>query len=422
MTDSCSKAIDQGWFNPFDQAYLHDPFPAISALHQGPSVFLHESLGLYIVNKYKPVKSVLKNADTFSSKVFGFLPPPPDLAPQLRDFTDHEMLLGMDRPEHPALRQPLASVFTHKLVLNLEPAVREFASRLIDSFIADGHCELMSQYSYPLALSTIINVFGVPEEHSAIFRKWSDDFMTMLTLRRAPDGEAESAQPMPPEELREHWTSLLAAKEYFRDYVARLRNEPKQDVFSTLLALRDQDGNYQVSDATALLNIPNLIAAGHDTTANVIGQGAMLLCGNPDQRQLLLDDMTLMPNAIEEILRMRGSALGLLRRAKTDVVIDDVNIPGGSIVYALLNGAGFDGDQFEDAGRFDIHRANADQHVAFGIGRHSCIGAQLARMQARVALEELVRRVPNFSLSATEAVTYSPILPLRLTTCIPLRW
>ncbi|UZW57471.1 cytochrome P450 [Sphingobium sp. JS3065] len=422
MRDASLEATDFNWFNPFDTSYIHDPYPAVARIHATAPVFFYEPLALWIVSKYDDVKTVLKDADTFSSKVFGFLPPPADLAPQVRDFTDHELLLGMDKPEHTALRQPLASLFTHKLVADLEPAVRERAKRLIDGFIADGRCELMSQYSYPLALSTIVDVFGVPADHADLFRGWSDDFMTMLSVRRSPEEEPAAAHPMPPEELREHWTNLLEAKAYFKEYVARLRRAPANDVFSALLALKDTNGNHRVSDASAVVNIPNLIAAGHDTTANLISQTVILLNDNPEQRRALQDDLALVPQAIEEALRMRGSALGNLRRAKRDVVIRGVEIPAGAIVYAMLNGAGMDADQFDKPGTFDLARPNAGQHLAFGFGRHNCIGSQLARMQARVALTELLVRLPDFRLTPSEPITYAPGLPLRFTTSVPLEW
>jgi cytochrome P450 len=422
MSDVTMEKPDFSWFNPFDQSYIHDPFPAVSRIHATAPVFFYEPLALWIVSKHADVRAVLRDADTFSSKIFGFLPPPADLAPKLRDFTDHEMLLSMDRPEHPALRQPVSSVFTPKLVSELEPAVRELANQLIDGFIADGRCELMSQYSYPLTLATIVKVFGLPAEHSSLFRRWSDDFMRMVTVRPAPGEQPAAAHPMPPEKLREHWTSLLEAKEYFKDYVARLRREPGEDIFSALLALKDANGNNQVSDETAVLNIPNLVAAGHDTTANLISQALILLNDNPEQRRLLQKDLSLLPQALEETLRMRGSGLGLLRRAKHDSVISGVKIPAGSVVYVMLNGAGMDADMFEDPGKFNLFRANANQHLSFGFGRHSCIGSQLARMQARVAVGELLARLPNFRLTPSEPVTYAPGLPLRFTTSVPLEW
>ncbi len=422
MQNAISQEPDFDWFNPFDSSYIHDPYPAIERIHATSPAFHYKPLDLWVLSKYDDVKSVLKDSDTFSSKVFGFLPPPADIADQLSDFTDHELLLGMDRPEHPALRQPLASVFTHKLVSDLEPCIRERASALIDGFSADGSCELMSQYSYPLALATIIQVFGVPAEHAPLFRKWSDDFMTMLTVQRSPEQDQETAHPMPADEIREHWVSLLDAKDYFKEYVSTLRSEPGTDIFSALLALKDAQGKPQVSDATAVVNIPNLIAAGHDTTANMISQTLILLDEHPDQRELLIENPELLPQAIEEALRVRGSALGLLRRATKDIEIGGLAIPAGSITYALLNGAGMDADRFEDPGKFDITRTNAGQHLAFGFGRHNCIGSQVARMQARVAVGEFLKRMPHYTIDRSKPITYAPGLPLRFTTHVAVKW
>lgn len=295
------------------------------------------------------------------------------------------------------------------------------ADSLIDDFIFDGQCELMSRFCYPFALATVVDVFGMPSEDTALFRQWSDDFMKMLTLRPAP-GEAAPEHPMPAEERRERWTNLLGAQDYFTDYVARLKSNPGVDVFSKMMALRDDEGNQRISDDVAIANIPNFIGAGHDTTANMIGHAVVLFTDHSDQRQALLADMSLMPKAVEEIMRMRGSGIGLLRRAKTDAVVGGVTIPAGSVVYVLLTGAGFDADVFDDPAKFDITRENADQHLGFGIGRHSCIGSMMAKLQARIAITQLLTRIPEIRVSASLPVTYSPGLPLRFATSLPVEW
>ena len=413
---------DADWFNPFDLSYIHDPLPAVSRLHATAPVFFFKPLALWMVSKYEHVKDVLKDSDTFSNRAMGVIPPPADIAPQVHNFTDYELLPSMDRPEHPALRQPLASTFTPKAVLEKEDVIREKANQLIDAFIDDGKCDLMSQYSYPLTLSTIVSALGLPAQDSDLFRQWSDDFMTMLSLRRPPEEEPEAVHPMPADEVREHWTRLLDANQYFTDYVAKLRREPQGDILSALLALKHPDGNHQVSDGTAIFNIPTLVAAGHDTTANLVGQAILLLCNNPEQLEIVQNDMSLLPQAIEEALRMRASALGVLRLVKADTTIGGVDIPAGAFVYAMLNGAGLDSDQFADPGKFDLERANSTQHLSFGFGRHNCIGNQLARLQARIAIGELLKRIPDLRLSATQPVTYSPALNARLATSIPLEW
>ena len=422
MNSEPSEMTNADWFNPFDLSYIHDPLAAASRLQATTPVFFFKPLALWMVSKYEDVKTVLKDSDTFSNKAMGIIPPPADLAPLVHNFADHELLPSMDRPEHPALRQPLASTFTPRAVMEKEEVIRAKANALIDAFIDDGKCNLMTQFSYPLTLSTIVSALGLPAEDSDLFRQWSDDFMTMLSLRRPPEEEPEAVHPMPAEEVREHWTRLLDANRYFIDYVAKLRSEPQGDILSVLLALKDPDGNHQVSDGTAIFNIPTLVAAGHDTTANLVGQAIILLCSNPEQRDIVQNDMARLPQAIEEALRMRASALGVLRLVKENTTIRGVDIPAGAFVYAMLNAAGLDSDQFADPGTFDLDRVNSTQHLSFGFGRHNCIGNQLARLQARVAIGELLRRIPDLRLSTTEPVTYSAALNARLATSIPLEW
>ncbi|UZW57452.1 cytochrome P450 [Sphingobium sp. JS3065] len=420
MTASAIEVAELEGFNPFDQAYIHDPLGQITRMHTVAPVFYYRPLDVWFITKYSDVKRALKDAETFSNKVFGFLPPPADLGPKVKVFTDHELLVGMDAPEHSTLRQPLASVFTHRLISDMEETVRETANKLIDSFIDDREGELMTQYSYPLTLATIVQVFGMPAEDSALFRGWTDDFMSMLTFKRSADAKVD--EQLPPEKVREHWTNILGAKKYFEEYVARLRTNPEQNVFSNVLALKKPDGGNVISNESAVANFPNLIAAGHDTTANLIGQAFRLLSDNPDQLKLLQDDLSLVPQAIEETLRMRPSSPGALRTTKSAVVVRGIEIPAGASVFVMLNAAGLDAEQFENPGKFDLRRTNSAQHLAFGIGRHSCIGSQLARLQARVAINELLQRIPSARLSRSKSVTYTPSLGQRLTTSLPIEW
>lgn len=416
------EQMNMDWFDPFDVSYIHDPLPTVSRIHRTSPIFFFKPLAVWVVAKYDDIKFVLKDANTFSSKALGFIPPPADLADNVREFTDNEMLPSMDPPEHTALRQPTSRVFTHKLIQEKEPLIRERANKLIDTFIADGSCDLMKQYCYPLTLMTIVTVFGLPAEDSQLFRQWSDDFLSMLSVRRPETEAGKAAHPMPAEEVHARWSRLVNANAYFKDYVTRLRRSPGDDVISALLGLKDDAGRPVVSDGSAVLNLPTFVTGGHDTTANIIDQAIILLAQNPEEQRKVRSDHSLLPQAIEVTLRMRGSLVGLIRHAKSDARVGSVDIRAGSYLYLMLNAAGLDEEQFDNPGKFDLTRHNSSQHLSFGFGRHSCIGNQLAKMQARVAVGELLRRIPSLRLADDKRVEYIPSFNARVTASLPIEW
>jgi cytochrome P450 len=175
-----------------------------------------------------------------------------------------------------------------------------------------------------------------------------------------------------------------------------------------MLAMKDKAGNPAYTVGEIVQSVLTLLGGGQDTTANLIGGITMMFTQNPDQQALLVSDFSLLPKAVAEGVRRKGPALGVVRRTTGAVTMHGVDIPAGAIVYLSIQGANMDPDMFDDPGRFDIRRPNADKHLGFGLGRHACVGQPLARLETEIAIEALYRRLPGLKIDMAQKRTFSP--------------
>jgi hypothetical protein len=292
------------------------------------------------------------------------------------------MMIYMDPPRHPALRALISKAFTPRRIAGLEPRIRTVVNELIDGFIASGECEFVRDFAALLPSIVVGELIGIPPEHLAEFRHWTDRFLI---------GTAE--------ENRE------AAAQIYRLFQGLLRTRrevPADDLMSALIQA-EVDGKH-LDDEELLGFCFLLILGGNDTTTSLLGNGFELLARHPDQRARLVADPTLIPDAIEEMLRIAAPTQALPRTAMRDVELYDQRILAGSRVMLVYGAANLDDREFEEPERFQIGRPIA-RHLAFGHGAHFCLGAPLARLEARVAFEELLRRLPDYEL---------PVEPKRL--------
>jgi cytochrome P450 len=286
-------------------------------------------------------------------------------------------MIYMDPPRHTSLRAIVSRAFTPKRVAELEDRVRQVTRRLIDGFAATGSCELIGDLAAPLPSTVMAELIGVPPEHIEQFRLWTEAFLDVTS----PADIAERADG-----IYGLFGTLLAAR----------RREPADDLMSALLAA-EVDGE-KLSEDDLLGFCFLLLIAGNDTTTSLIGSGAELLARHPDQRRQLVADPSLVPAAVEEMLRIESPTQALPRTTLRDVHLDCTTIPEGSRVMLLFGAANLDEREFPDAKRFDIHR-HAVRHLAFGHGIHFCLGAMLARIESRVAFEELLARIPDYQIT-----------------------
>jgi cytochrome P450 len=348
-------------------------------------VYYDQARDEYALSRFDDVLRAAHDHATFSSVVAeaGLLLP---------------MLNFIDQPRHTALRALVSRAFTPRRVAQLEDHIRQVARDLIDQIVRrdERECEFHHEFAAILPSVVIASMIGVPDEHVADFREWSAAFIAV-----DPEGFAEPA-----------------AKVYglFAELLAERRGAPSSDLMTALIQA-EVDGE-KLSDDDLLGFCFLLMVGGIDTTTNLLGSGIILLATHPDQRALLLADPSRWPGAIEEINRIESPTQSLPRTALRDVELQGVTIPNGARVSLLWGAANHDEREFPEPERFDVIRSFA-RHLAFGHGIHYCLGANLARLEARVAFEEWHAAFPAYELAAEPTRLASRVA--RGHTRIPLR-
>jgi cytochrome P450 family 130 len=344
------------------QEEMHDVYRVLRDEHP---VYLTPE-GSYVLSRFADVWDAVHDPETYSSTCAEA----DQLMPQM---------IYMDPPRHTALRSLVSRAFTPRRVAQLETRVREVTRGLLDEFGPRGHCDLVHEFAAPLPSIVMADLIGVPDPHRESFRTWTEAFLEVTG----------------PEDITERAENIY---KLFGELLTERRAAPTDDLMSALLDAQ-LDGE-TLSEAELLGFCFLLLIAGNDTTTSLIGNGAELLARHPEQRAVLVADPSLVPAAIEEMLRFEAPTQALPRTATRDTERHGVKIPKGARVMLIWGAANLDEREFPDAETFDIRRA-APRHLGFGHGIHFCLGAPLARLESRVAFEELLARVPDFRLAAT---------------------
>lgn len=322
---------------------------------------------------------------------------------------DPPSMLAVDPPAHARYRRLVSRAFTAKAVGALRERTATIADELLDEIAAStagATVDLVERYASLLPVTVISEMLGVPTEMREQFLAWGDGAAASLDMGLSL------------ERYRDVQSNVGALNEWMRGHLRRLRDDPGDDLISRLVTLADDDGTSLTETeigATALL----VLAAGFETTVNLIGNGAALLFAHPEQRTHLAADPGLWPNAVDEILRYDSPVQRTARRARRDTVIAGSPVPEGALVITLLAAANRDPRVFADPDRFDVTRANAKEHVAFSSGIHFCLGAALARMEGEVALRALFERFPD--LQPAGPATRRPTRILQGYATLPVR-
>jgi cytochrome P450 len=319
-------------------------------------------------------------------------------------------MLAVDPPDHARFRRLVTRAFTAKAVAALRTRTEEIAAELLDElapeFEREGPVDLVRRYSALVPVTVIAEMLGVPPEMRPTLLAWGDGAAASLDMGLPWSSYARAER------------SLAAFDAWLRGHLRGLRNAPGEDLLSTLVQVADDDGSgltEQELVATSML----ILAAGFETTVNLISNGAVRLFEHPDQRALLAEDPSLWPNAVDEVLRHDSPVQRTARMARRDTVVEGVPVAQGEIVVTVLGAANRDPAVFPDPDRFDVTRTNAKEHVAFSSGIHYCLGAALARMEGEVALRALFTRFPDLA-PAGEAAR-RPTVILRGWESLPVR-
>ena len=400
-------------FDPLDPDTLQRPEQHLARLRADAPVHFIDSLKAYFVVRHDLVSEALRRPEVFSSQF------PKSVLPLSEDdqrALAEAMADGLPRPKtmitadggvHTRYRRLVSKAFSPRAIAVLEPTVRTITTKLIDSWIDRDRIELVEDFAVPLPVEVIANALNVPEDRLADFRRWSD--ATVLTFGATPTVDERVAAIRTVQELQRFFVAALEER----------RRAPQDDLLTGLLEARIDDDDEEVDDKRPL-DVPEMVSlvqellvGGNETTTKLIAEMVRLLAADPGRWEHLRAHPEAIPTVVEESLRLASPAQAMWRLATQDIELGGVAIPAGSRVVLSYASANRDEGLYDQPDEFDPDRANLTEHLAFGRGPHFCIGASLARLEARVAFEELARRVQSLSLPDTNDFPYNPSFLLR---------
>ena len=393
-------------------AFKADPGPVCARLRAERPV-VHVPVrgvpaGAYLVTRYDDAAVVLRDErfvkDVRSARDAGDLRQP--WMPKALRQLSHTML-DSDGDEHRRLRGLVRDTFAPRYIAQLEPRVRELAHELLERMRPAGRADLVADYALLLPLTMISEILGVSERDRLRFRRWFNSLI------------AASASARPGLGLLLRLPDILLMMRFLRRLVADRRARPRGDLVSRLAATREEGDRLDDDEQVAMVAL--LLIAGYETTVNLIATGTLLLLQHPDQLARLREEPDLVGHAVEELLRLGAPVdVATERYAREDVEVAGVTIPRGSLVLVALGSANADGAHFPDPDRLDVTRADS-RHLAFGMGPHYCLGAPLARLEGRVAIEALIHRFPDLRLAVpAERLRWRAGVSLRGLTALPV--
>jgi cytochrome P450 len=370
-------------YDPYDVEINADPYPVFRRLREEAPLYRNDPYDFYALSRFDDVERGLTDRETYISGRGAIL----ELIK-----ADMEMPPGVvifeDPPVHTMHRALLSRVFTPKQMNALEPQIRDFCARSLDPLVGSGSFDFVRDLGAQMPMRVIGMLLGIPEQDQESIRDQSD-----AALRTKPGKPMKVSQ--------DH----LATGEAFAEYVDWRAEHPSDDLMTRLLQaeFEDETGTNRRLTREEVLTYVNVVAgAGNETTTRLIGWAGKVLADHPDQRRELVDDRSLVPNAVEELLRYEPPAPHVARYVSRDVDHYGQTVPEGSVMMFLVGAANRDDRRFPDGDRFDIHR-EVGQHLTFGYGIHFCLGAALARLEGRIALDEVLQRFPEWDVDLDNA-------------------
>jgi cytochrome P450 len=370
------------YYDPYDVDINADPYPVFRRLRDEAPLYYNDRHGFFALSRYEDVERGLKDRETFISgrgAILELIRAGIEIPPGTVIFEDP--------PTHTIHRSLLARMFTPRKVAELEAEIRRYCAEALDPLVGSGRFDLVRDFGAQMPMRVIGRLLGIPEQDQEAVRERVD-----ANLR------TEAGKPM-------RSSGALTAGEMFADYIDWRAEHPSHDIMTELLhaEFEDETGSRRRLTREELLTYVSVVAgAGNETTTRLIGWGGKVLADHPAQRRELVEDRSLINNAIEELLRFEPPAPHVGRYAARAAAFDGGLVPAGSAVLFLVGAANRDDRRFPDGDAFDIHR-KAAAHLTFGYGAHFCLGAGLARLEGRVALDELLRRFPAWDVDLAGA-------------------
>jgi cytochrome P450 len=408
MNDMTPPAVDQLAFNPLDPSFIEDPYPFYHRLREQAPVFKVPQ-GFWLLSRYADVAFALRD------RRFG-----KDFVANMQRRYSHNALeepaianlgrtmLVLDPPDHTRLRGLVTKAFTARRVADMRPRIRALVDQQLDRVIDKGAMDVIVDLAHRLPVIVICDLLGIPEEDRAPFLIGSN-----------VSGRILEPVAMTPEEMAQANAGTVAGNHYFDQLCELRRREPRDDLTTELVQAEEAGDRLSTEELRA--NIGLLFGAGHETTTNLIGNGLLALHRQPDQWERLKADPSLIPNAVEELLRFDSSVQLTGRVTNADVDVGGITVPAGQSVIMLLGAANRDPVQYPDPDRLDVTRPNV-RPLSFGGGIHHCLGAQLARLEAELVFTALIERLPNIRLPEKDNPAWRFSFTLRGLSKLPAVW
>jgi len=410
--DASSRSLSPD-FDPFDDVYLTDPYPFLARAREAAPVFYVEGLDHWVVTRYHDIRYILRTPAMFSAtNANSPLRPPCPMASKALDeggFRAVPTLTNVDPPAHTRVRKLVNVAFTPRRVAEMEGFVHDLVTRFCTERFHGGRADIVRDLAWEVPALVLFRILGVPDE--AVPRVKEGSWNRILFVYGSPD---DAVQVQAAKGMAEFWR-------FAEELVAERQREPRDDFTSDLVHARDAAGLGLTSQQAATV-VLNLLFAGHETTTGLLGNAFRRLLADRRAWDALCADRSLIPNAIEEVLRLDSSVIAWRRRTTQEVRMGDVVVPAGAGLILMLGSANRDPAVFPDPDRLDIRRANAKEHLSFGAGPHLCLGAPLAKLQGRIVLEVISSRLPTLRLAPGCPLRFAPNVTFRGPLSLPVEW
>jgi len=391
-------------FDPFGAAFLADPFPAFAHYRHLAPVFYSAALDYWIISRYADVRNALRDTTRYSASnaLSPINTPSPAAAAILRDgYRSVPTLTNADPPAHTRARRLANMAFTPRMVARMEDFIRDLAVRFIEERVHGPEVDIVSALTWELPALVIFKILGVPDLDVPRVKAWGGNRLLLMFGRIDESEQTDVAEGM------------VAFWRYTEDLIRDRAAHPRDDFTSELVHATDADGQRLEPNQVATI-LFGLLLAGHETTTHLLSSAIRrFLEHRATAWEPVCHDPSLLPNAVEEVLRYDPPINIWRRRTKQRVRVQDVDIPADANLMLLIGSANRDESVFAAPEVFDIHRSNARDHLSFGMGNHLCLGAPLARLEARVVLEELASRRPGLHLVDKQTLAFHPNISLR---------
>lgn len=400
---TANTTFGEDW-NPLSPDQLANPYPFYDAARTEAPVFYSKVLDMWVVTRYHDHIKAFNEPLKFSSENTA----PSKEAAKVGDFLyPASNAVGTNPPAHTRLRAPLNPAFTPPRLAAMEQEIRGEANALVDKMTSGKEADIVSEFASPLPLSTVISLFGGSQEDMGNFEKYTQALIAFMT------------SPMTPEQFQVASKNIEDYHQYLRNLIASKRITPGRDITSDLVTFPSEP---PLSENELVSTLTGLLFAGHPTIRCLIGSAVLTFLSNRSRWEALLEDRTLIPDAVEEVLRLTSPVPSVIRRATEDIAMGGTTIPAKARVLLLMDSANRDPTEFSDPAEYRPGRPRALGQLTFAHGPHECAGRALARLEARIGFEVLLDRLPNLRLVENQPLEYLPTLVIRGLRSLRVAW